>query len=60
MCKWAYLEVRLAHVLVLLHVEPEVEGVFGGFALEEDLSVRHVLSGNLWLQGVYTSQLRRT
>jgi hypothetical protein len=33
----AYLEVRLAEVLVLLNVEPKVERVLGGLALEEDL-----------------------
>lgn len=32
------LEVRLAQVLVLLHIEPEVEGVLDSFALQEDLS----------------------
>lgn len=33
----AYLEVRLAEVLVLLNVEPKVERVLSGLALEEDL-----------------------
>ena len=33
----AHLEVRLAHVLMLLDVEPEIERILGRFALEEDL-----------------------
>jgi hypothetical protein len=31
-------KVGLAEIFVLLDVEPEVEGVFGGFALEENLA----------------------
>lgn len=34
-----HLEVSLAQVLVLLHIEPEVENIFRVFALQEDLFV---------------------
>jgi hypothetical protein len=33
----AHFEVRFAHVLVLLDVEPKVQGVLGRFTLQEDL-----------------------
>lgn len=37
LCSHTHLEISLAHVFVLLHIEPEIECILGRLALEEDL-----------------------